>query len=529
MRKPFTLILFLSSLFTHGQSVTTPVVNEINTDSLRSYIYNLSSPIMSGRKVGEHGCMLAADYISSVFRTNNLDSLDLFSNYQLFKLYNYNNGKADIRFQYLNKKSGINHTIALTNNINYIAFDDIQLNDTLELTYLGFSKSFEQDLSDKAVMLLLENNLQESLNLIDSIHNTTGAKVFILGFKKIGRWYHPAQKLSLENINKYGKAFSLMHNITNFSDMNNFEGRQELLNPISRIEKSNYIVVFEWPHIYPYLLNHTAKELFQQEKRKNATIKYNTQELYCNINANKLTKDSILARNVIGFIQGSDKTEETIVVSAHYDHLGRKSDSLIFFGADDNASGISAMLEIARVLQLSADKGLRPRRNIMFVAFDAEEIGLMGAEYFCNNIPNKSSSIIMNINLDMIGRERHDQSKYHNTVFMIADGKNKRYYKRTIKDVNKKMNTLQISRPSLPFQGMAWKNTSDHKAFKDINIPFVHFHTGMHSDYHSPRDTPDKINYQKLTEISKVLLMSVWQIANSEKQLNTKNQHTIYQ
>jgi len=231
----------------------------------------------------------------------------------------------------------------------------------------------------------------------------------------------------------------------------------------------------------------------------------------------------IITQNVIGFFKGGKNTNETIVISGHYDHLGKINDSTFYAGADDNASGVASMIEIARMFQIAAKNGIIPEKNILFIAFDAEEKGMLGSSYFINNVPDTIGSIILNINLDMLGRNRRNDSKYNKIVFMIGWGKNKGYYKRKIKYQNRSNKNLFIKKYPLPFSSIALKSFSDHYMFINMGIPAIHFQTGMHNDNHTISDSPDKVNYERLTEITKLLCKSIWEIANNKKNLHPQD------
>jgi Zn-dependent M28 family amino/carboxypeptidase len=228
---------------------------------------------------------------------------------------------------------------------------------------------------------------------------------------------------------------------------------------------------------------------------------------------------NLQAQNIIAFIEGSQHNNETIVISAHYDHLGKRNDSTIYYGADDNASGVASLIEIARVMQIAANHEIKPARNILFLAFDAEEKGWLGSTYFLNNLPDTLGSILLNINLDMIGRNRYNDNKYDQSVFMVSKGKKRGYYKRLIRKSNNSNHNLSISRYPRPFSNIALRSFSDHFVFMKKGIPFIHFQTGMHKDYHTINDTPDKINYKKLTEFSKFLCNFVWEVSNTGRKL----------
>jgi hypothetical protein len=105
---------------------------------------------------------------------------------------------------------------------------------------------------------------------------------------------------------------------------------------------------------------------------------------------------------------------------------------------------------------------------------------------------------------------------------MISGGKNSSFYERLIRRLNKSNDSLLVTKYPLPFSNIALKSFSDHFMFTKKEIPFIHFQTGMHNDNHTINDTPDKINYRKLTEICKLLCKSIWEIANTEKKLNIR-------
>lgn len=255
---------------------------------------------------------------------------------------------------------------------------------------------------------------------------------------------------------------------------------------------------------------------------QNFYISTDTIELIVKYESNNFNKNSLHAHNIIALIEGNKYKKETIILSAHYDHLGKINDSTFFYGADDNASGIASIIEIARVMQIAAKNGIKPKRNIMFVAFDGEEKGRLGSTYFLNNIPDKTGSIILNINLDMIGRNRYDENEYNKSVFLVNSGKNSGFYKKLMLKINKSNKNLFVSKYPLPFSNVALKSFSDHYTFIKKGIPFVHLQTGMHRDYHTINDTPDKINYVKLTEISKLLYNFIWEVDNTDKELIVK-------
>lgn len=188
----------------------------------------------------------------------------------------------------------------------------------------------------------------------------------------------------------------------------------------------------------------------------------------------------IEGKNVVGYIKGN--TDQVIVITAHYDHLG-VINGRIFNGADDNASGVAGMLKIAAHYARA-----KPNHTLIFVAFDAEEFGKKGSEYFVDNAPVKLSDIKLNINLDMISHNDKGEL-YASGTFKYPQLKN--YIISTIPDLKI---LFGHDNPKLGIDD--WTNMSDQAAFNAKNIPFIYFGVEDHPDYHKASDKFEMINQQ---------------------------------
>lgn len=194
--------------------------------------------------------------------------------------------------------------------------------------------------------------------------------------------------------------------------------------------------------------------------------------------------EKLSGANVVGYVKGKKNPDKYIVVTAHYDHLGVRGGA-IYNGADDNASGTSALFAMAKYFSKN-----RPKNSIIFVAFDGEEGGLRGAKYFVEHLPVAKSAILLNVNMDMIA---------HNDVNeLYASGTRHYPYLKTYlepfarsKDARVKL-ILGHDQPNPPEDD--WTNQSDHYAFHQAKIPFVYFGVEDHKDYHKPTDDFENIN-----------------------------------
>jgi hypothetical protein len=216
----------------------------------------------------------------------------------------------------------------------------------------------------------------------------------------------------------------------------------------------------------------------------------------------------IQGRNVGGMVRGSDPVlrDQWVIVAAHYDHLGIRG-GVLYPGADDNASGVAMMLEVARSLM---DTRQPQKRSIMFIGFDLEEVGLFGSRYFVAHPPVPLHQIALFITADMIGRALGGICDTH--VFVLgtehAPGL-RRWIDEAAKDQPLKIGLLGSDLLVL--------NRSDYGPFRSRNIPFLFFSTGENPCYHSPEDKPETLNYPKLTAISQVIHRVTETVANAKE------------
>lgn len=203
---------------------------------------------------------------------------------------------------------------------------------------------------------------------------------------------------------------------------------------------------------------------------------------------------TITGNNVIGFI--NNNAEKTIVIGAHYDHLGyggegslyRGEEKAVHNGADDNASGVAVMLNLAERLKVKNDNAeIKDKNNYLFMSFSGEEMGLLGSNYFSKNPTIDAKSINYMINMDMVGRLKVDS-----TLAVYGLGTSP-MFKQTIKSNNDKFKLVENESGVGP---------SDHTSFYLIDVPVLHFFTGQHEDYHKPADDSEKLNYEGMDLIS---------------------------
>ncbi len=215
--------------------------------------------------------------------------------------------------------------------------------------------------------------------------------------------------------------------------------------------------------------------------------------------------------NVIGFID--NEAENTIVIGAHYDHLGmgnqsslHRGEQAIHNGADDNASGIAILLQLAQNL-----KTKHVGHNYLFIAFSGEEMGLLGSNFFTKNPTLSLGKVNYMINLDMVGRLREDKS-------LSISGTGTSVLWKQVLNANNPGFQLVLSESGI--------GPSDHTSFYLQDIPVLHFFTGQHADYHKPTDDPGKLNYEGMEMISDYIFDIIGELDDNSKLVfkRTKNE-----
>lgn len=216
---------------------------------------------------------------------------------------------------------------------------------------------------------------------------------------------------------------------------------------------------------------------------------------------------NVACLNIIGIIEGSDSLlkNEYIIIGAHFDHIGYKlmGDSVVVYnGADDNASGTAALIELARMLK---EKEGFLKRSVLLVAFDAEEQGLYGSKHLATQMPIENITLM--VSMDMIGYLKKSKQLYLKGVATIKNGK------KLIESIEKPEHlTLQTERFELSVFG-----ATDTEPFAKLKVPTLHLTTGLKSPYHKPEDDADRIDYVGLALITEFMLPFVEEFANNEK------------
>jgi len=225
------------------------------------------------------------------------------------------------------------------------------------------------------------------------------------------------------------------------------------------------------------------------------------------------------SENVLAFIKGSEFPNEVVVISAHYDHLGMKGEE-VYNGADDNASGSSALMELAQSFQMAKKQGNGPKRSILFLHLTGEEIGLYGSKYYIENPVFSLDSTVVDLNIDMVGRVDKEHFDKKNYIYLIGSNRLSQDLHKLSEKANKSFTNLKLdytyNASDDPYK---YYERSDHYNFAKNNIPIIFYFNGSHEDYHKITDTADKIDFDLLALRTKLVFYTAWEIANREDRL----------
>ena len=433
------VVVFISLFivqFSFAQKKKSPKLSkadQVTVTNLQSHIGYLASDKLEGRRAGTDGERLAGEYISQKFKDAGLQPKGDDGFYQSFEIYD---GKQ-------------------INNATHFIINENRLSAEKDFFPFPFSKTMSiEALPSIAVQ---ESDMPWFYDLKETVEENKSNPHFDLTDHI--RNYSKKAKTK-------GASAVIIYNTSDVDDKLKFDSKD-------RTEKLDVPVI--------YVSKDAAKKYFSDQT---ATLDL---KMKIDIGEKKRT-----GRNVVGYLDNG--AERTVILGAHYDHLGygednnsmlRTGEKAIHNGADDNASGTAALIELARILKASKQKN----NNYVFIAFSAEELGLNGSKFFTDHSTIDFAKVNYMINMDMVGR-LNDSSQ---TVTIGGYGTSPQWA--LLVNPADKKNTFNIRIDS------SGTGPSDHTSFYRKDIPVLFFFTGLHTDYHKPGDDADKINYTGETKI----------------------------
>ncbi len=487
----------------------------ITVEDLTRHLTTLSADDMEGRETGEPGQKRAMAYLKGEFQRLGLPAIGedndyfqriLFSRQRWEEITLKMDGE-ELRhlWEFYSAPSQNNSREAITIS---------------ELTFLGYgidsdrySDYADRDLRGKSIIIFSGEPRGKDGNYLVS------------GGKEMSDWGTDTErKLMLAKERGVETVFVIDPDFKkNVQDVRKetLDGRMRMAEQ-TESERSLANHVFITPETARQLLGDRFKKVVKSRKKIEQAGKLKPVDVAVNLELTQ-QKDvnELIGENVLGFVEGSDARlkEEVLVVSAHYDHIGRRGDE-IFNGADDNGSGTSTVLEIAEAFVTAKKQGMGPRRSVLFLLVSGEEKGLLGSEYYASHPIFPLENTIADINVDMVGRVDEEHADNPEYIYVIGSDRLSTELHEINEAANKDFTNLELDYTyNAEDDPNRYYYRSDHYNFAVKGIPSIFFFNGTHADYHQATDTVDKINFPKMAKIGQLVFHTAWQLANQDKRI----------
>lgn len=480
--------IFCSVQLSFGQADRAKVLAETITQSaLKKHVKTLSADEMEGRETASAGQKKAAVYIMQQFIKQEINPLNG-GYFQRFSLNTVHPSKIEL------------------------SINDQQLSFFKE--YLHYSNFNNVKTSTKNAIFI---GYGEELSLNDSRFGLQNQTVFMLAHRKDG------DKESLQNrvnqVSKKGvKVVFVVENEVDFTQHYLKNKKQFLATDTFEFPVPVLYVSKQWADsTFKASSNFKLNKWLKRKKKKNVRL-----ALTVELNVETID-ESGSSENVYAFIEGDELKDEVIVLLAHYDHLGLKGKE-VYNGADDNASGTAALIEMAEAFNLAKEMGGGIRRSVLILLVSGEEKGLLGSKYYCQNPFFSFDQTKAVLNIDMIGRTDQIHQQQPNYLYIIGSDFISPDLHRINEEQNQKYSNLTLDyRYNSKNDPNRFYFRSDHYPFAMNGVPAIFYFSGIHQDYHRTTDTYDKIDFPKLELLSRHIFYTAWRLVNQKEGLKKQD------
>lgn len=492
------LIYFILFQLVYARSQTTDFASQISSDSIHSYLTILTSDSLEGRETGQPGQKKAALYIENQYRSWGIPT-------------HLQKHPLSVR-----ANSGFNLVINDHYLIYYQDFyyapskvDTLLKSENIFVAGFGISQPYYSDYSKKDIF---------QKNILVSWGQPHWKKKFK------NEKFRPTQSETLKEFISsliIGSPNSIFISVDSIPSIISQIESDDIL--MKEIQASPIPIIFLNRNSSENFFPNEAKLLYSEYLRKiesKAKPKpiLKKSDIYL-----KLIKNTsqLVGENVIAILQGQDSSQESVIISSHYDHLGKK-DSLIYPGADDDGSGTSAILEMARNFSAAKIKGHPCKRNIIFLNFSGEEKGLLGSKFYVKHPDISLANCVADLNIDMVGRidPKHDSLKVRDYIYVIGAGRISKDLEAINDEMNNRYTKLEMDNTfDLPGDPNRFYERSDHYNFAKNGVPVIFYFNGTHKDYHKPSDTIDKIDFLLIKKRAELVFLTAWELVNRKERI----------
>ncbi|MBS1744521.1 MAG: M28 family peptidase [Bacteroidetes bacterium] len=512
--KKLLAFLFLSTAFMQlpaQNNDAAKFADGITTDGLKKHLNIIASDEFEGRETGTEGQRKAAAYIETQFRLLNLKTATGLNGYQQYyplqqdSMLNSSLSIGDYAAAY-----ETDYIVRLTNasgkfTSNQVVFAGYGIDDKNYNDYNGM------DVKGKIVIIVLGEPKKDGFFMVS-------------GTKTPGEWTYPGIAKKVSVAMKRGAAGMIIINPASesFSKATiNDTKKSKLYYPRDTESSMNHLFITH--ALAKKIMGETTDSLIKKAARYEAFSKADAWEKNIDIRFSYEKKTNIIeASNVVGIIEGTDKKDEYVFLTGHYDHLGKR-DGKIYYGADDDGSGTVAVMEMAAAFAKAKAAGKGPRRTVVFMTVSGEEKGLWGSEYYTDHplFPLEKTSV--DLNTDMVGRIDTERSTADTSNYVYVVGHDK--ISSELPVINEGVNNTYTGLTlDYKFDDPNDPNRiyfrSDHYNFARKGVPVLFFYDGMlKADYHKPTDTVDKINWALYEKRVRMIFHTAWEMANRDEML----------
>jgi len=527
MNKHFFKALPLLSLFfsqANAQDVSTQFAQTITAQDLERHLRVIAHDSLEGRDTGSPGQKKAANYVANFFKSVGLQPIVTAvdgskSYFQPYALYQKSWGEVYLATE--KERYNLQHDFYLNGIINVLSEEKIPV------VFAGYGIESDKyddyknlDVTGKAVVILEGEPKDSKGNFLLS------------GDDKATKWSNDnmawQRKANLAS-SKGAKYVLIVSELTGDDFTKELNRRTLMSQRFNRLSMKPYT---EKPSNYATftISKKMALDLLDIKEKKFAKIQQGitkTGKPPVNAIAEKAIrlkaerKDNVvMTENVLGFLEGTDKKDEVIVISAHLDHIGISSDGQINNGADDDGSGTVSILELAEAFSKAKAAGNGPRRSILFMTVTGEEKGLWGSEYYTSNPVIPLANTVCDLNIDMIGRVDAAHKNDPKYVYLIGSDKLSSELHAISEAANEKYVNYQLDYTyNNPTDPNRFYYRSDHYNFAKNKVPVIFYFTGVHEDYHRPGDDVEKIMFDKQSKIVQLVFHTAWELSNRDERI----------
>jgi hypothetical protein len=527
MKKQYTILalaaitMLISAAMKKGPGKPEKYAESITAADLRTHLSILASDEYEGRETGEKGQKMAAEYISNFFQKIGAPAQADGSWYQQVKLIKISGGTSNIEIA----TNGGQTKFSTETDYYYAASTPGCAITTNEFYFAGYGiddpkysdfKAHDSAFYNGKILIVLDGEPQN------------GGVFTISGDGQAGKW-SKQRRLKIENAKAY-KAKAMI--IVPLDFVKSKEMAQHMIQGYSLLLDEPGAGADPNPPVF-YMSEAAANTILAAGGEKQTIA-----DLKSGINSTgkasglsiKTTgtisvtrnEEKVLTENVLAYVEGTDLKEQLIVVTGHYDHLG-KHDGKVFNGADDDGSGTVAVMELAEAFMKAKQDGAGPRRSMLFMTVTGEEKGLLGSAWYVRHPVYPLEKTMCDLNIDMIGRVDDEHKNDSNFVYVIGSDKISPDLKKSIESANKKYSHLKLDyRFDDPNDPNGFYYRSDHYNFAKNGIPVAFFFNGVHEDYHKETDEVSRINFSLMQKRTRLVFYAAWDLANRNKPLARK-------